>query len=116
MQSVILNLLINAIDATPSGGHITIATILAASAGPGGRRGIEISVTDTGCGILPENLDRIFDPFFTTKDVGKGTGLGLSVSLGIVQKHGGGIRVHSRPGMGSCFTIWLPLEDKGATA
>jgi two-component system NtrC family sensor kinase len=116
MQSVILNLLINAIDATPSGGHITIASILAASAGPDGRRAIEISVTDTGCGILPENLDRIFDPFFTTKDVGKGTGLGLSVSLGIVQKHGGAIRVHSRPGLGSCFTIWLPLEEKGVTA
>jgi two-component system NtrC family sensor kinase len=112
MQSVILNMLINAVDATPPGGHITIATSLALSGGTNAQRGIEIHITDTGCGIPPENLPRIFDPFFTTKDVGKGTGLGLSVSLGIVEKHGGTIRVHSRPGQGSTFIIWLPIEEK----
>jgi two-component system NtrC family sensor kinase len=112
MQSVILNMLINAVDATPPGGHITIATSLGLSGGTNAQRGIEVHITDTGCGIPPENLPRIFDPFFTTKDVGKGTGLGLSVSLGIVEKHGGTIRVHSRPGQGSTFIIWLPIEQK----
>ena len=66
-----------------------------------------------GCGIPPENLDRLFEPFFTTKEVGKGTGLGLSVSLGIVQRHGGTIRVRSKVGQGSTFLIWLPLDEEG---
>jgi two-component system NtrC family sensor kinase len=116
MQSVMLNLLINAIDATPVGGHINISTSLGVSAGTDGRKGIEVQVSDTGCGILPENLARIFDPFFTTKEVGKGTGLGLSVSLGFVEKHGGTISVRSRPGQGSTFIIWLPLEEQGDAA
>jgi two-component system NtrC family sensor kinase len=117
MQSVILNMLINAIDATAQGGHITVSTGLGDPEGQQGRTGVEVRISDTGCGIPPENLDRIFDPFFTTKEVGKGTGLGLSVSLGIVEKHGGTIRVHSRPGQGSNFTIWLPTREKeGVTA
>jgi two-component system NtrC family sensor kinase len=116
MQSVLLNLLINAIDATPAGGHITITTGLGPSPGTGGGRGIAVQVSDTGCGIPPEDLARIFDPFFTTKGVGKGTGLGLSVSLGIVEKHGGTIAVRSSPGQGSTFTVWLPLDGKGDAA
>jgi two-component system NtrC family sensor kinase len=112
MQSVILNILINAIDATAQGGHINVSTSLGVSTGASGRKGIEVHISDTGCGIPPENLDKIFDPFFTTKDVGRGTGLGLSVSLGIVEKHGGTIRVYSRPGQGSTFTVWLPLEER----
>ncbi len=108
MQSVILNILLNAIDATAQGGHVTVSTGVAAAQGDPGRQGVEITISDTGCGIPPENLARIFDPFFTTKEVGKGTGLGLSVSQGIVEKHGGTIRVSSRPGQGSSFTIWLP--------
>ena len=108
MQSVILNMLLNAIDATAQGGHVTVSTGLAAAEGDPGRQGVEIHISDTGCGIPQENLARIFDPFFTTKEVGKGTGLGLSVSQGIVEKHGGTIRVSSKPGQGSSFTIWLP--------
>jgi two-component system, NtrC family, sensor kinase len=76
------------------------------------RKGVEISITDTGCGIPPEHINKLFDPFFTTKEVGQGTGLGLAVSLGIVQRHGGSIRVQSEVGKGSTFTIWVPLEGR----
>ncbi len=116
MQGVILNLLINAIDATAPGGHVNVATALGVTEGRDPRTCIEVQVVDSGSGIPPENLTRIFDPFFTTKEVGKGTGLGLSVSLGIAQKHGGTIRVRSTPGHGSAFTVVLPLDGKGAPA
>jgi two-component system NtrC family sensor kinase len=109
-QSVLLNIIINAIDATDRGGHITITTGMSYSPGADVQRGIEIRIADTGHGIPPENLDMLFDPFFTTKEVGKGTGLGLSVSQGIVERHGGTIRVQSTVGEGSTFTIWLPLD------
>jgi two-component system NtrC family sensor kinase len=110
-QSVLLNIILNALDATERGGHIDITTRLALWEG---RRGIEIAIADTGHGIAPEHLDRIFDPFYTTKEVGKGTGLGLSVSQGIVEHHGGAIRARSRVGRGSTFTIWLPLDGEVA--
>jgi two-component system NtrC family sensor kinase len=113
MQSVLLNIVMNALDATDLGGSILITSNLGYSASKTEEKGIEISVIDTGHGIPPENLERIFDPFFTTKEVGKGTGLGLSVSYGIVERHGGSIRVQSAVGKGSTFTIWLPLEDRG---
>jgi two-component system NtrC family sensor kinase len=108
-QSVLLNIIINALDATQAGGHIDISTHLALAEG---RTGIEIAITDSGHGIPPENLERIFDPFYTTKEVGKGTGLGLSVSQGLVERHGGTIRVQSQVGKGSRFTIWLPLDEE----
>jgi two-component system NtrC family sensor kinase len=111
LQSVLINILINAIDATKPGGNITITTGMSVSAGKADQKGIEIAVTDTGCGIPPENLDKLFDPFFTTKEVGHGTGLGLAVSYGIVERHGGTIRVQSEVGRGSTFTIWLPIEE-----
>jgi two-component system NtrC family sensor kinase len=111
VQSVVLNLLLNALDATEQGGHVNVATCCASD--HAGTTGVEIEVADTGCGISPEHLERVFDPFFTTKEVGRGTGLGLSVSLGIVGRHGGAIRVHSRPGQGSTFTVWLPLAREG---
>jgi two-component system NtrC family sensor kinase len=110
LQSALLNIVINAIDATAPGGHIVVATGLGLSDPRDGARGIEIAVSDTGPGIPPEDLGRLFDPFFTTKEVGRGTGLGLSVSLGIVERHGGTIRVRSEVGRGSTFTIWLPLD------
>ncbi|MEZ4524661.1 MAG: cache domain-containing protein [Desulfobacterales bacterium] len=107
-QSVIVNMLINALDATEPGGSIA----LTAKRSPHLERdGVEISIEDTGSGILPEHLDRLFDPFFTTKEVGKGTGLGLSVSTGIVARHSGHISVKSKPGEGSVFHIWLPLAN-----
>ena len=71
-------------------------------------------ISDTGCGIPPEHLNKIFDPFFSTKEVGKGTGLGLSVSFGIVKEHGGTIRVQSEAGKGTTFFIWLPINVQDA--
>ena len=111
LQSVILNMIINAFDATQPGGTVTVSTDLTVSAQSGGQKGIEIRIADTGSGIPSENLDRLFDPFFSTKDVGEGTGLGLSVSYGIIERHGGTIRVQSEVDRGSMFSIWLPLEE-----
>ncbi len=112
MQGVLLNIIMNALDATNRGGSIIVATNLGYFAKTTEEKTIEITVIDTGTGISPENLQKIFDPFFTTKDVGQGTGLGLSVSLGIVERHGGSIHVQSTLGKGSTFTIWLPLRDE----
>jgi two-component system NtrC family sensor kinase len=111
MQSVLLNIIINALDATDPGGSITITTNIGVSTSKPGQKGIEILCTDTGCGISPENLNKLFDPFFTTKEVGHGTGLGLSVSYGIVERHGGTIWVQSKVGKGSTFKVWLPTEE-----
>ncbi|MGE5310959.1 MAG: ATP-binding protein [Nitrospirota bacterium] len=107
LQEVLLNLLLNAAQAMPDGtGRIAIA------ASEDQKRGeVEISVSDTGCGIPEENLSRIFDPFFTTKEVGFGTGLGLSVAHGIVERHRGTLTVKSKVGEGSVFTIRLPLTS-----
>jgi two-component system NtrC family sensor kinase len=112
-QSVLLNILLNALDATGPGGRITVSTCLSESPDPPGRKGVAIALEDTGCGIPAEHMGKLFDPFFTTKEVGQGTGLGLSVSLGIVQRHGGTIKVKSEMGKGSTFTIWLPVEIQG---
>jgi two-component system, NtrC family, sensor kinase len=114
LNQVVLNLLSNAIDATPAGGTVTVSThavatgedpATATAPGPG----IAIGINDTGPGIDPAIRDRIFDPFFTTKPVGKGTGLGLSLSYGIIRDHGGTIRVESLPDQGAHFTLFLPL-------
>lgn len=106
-QSVLINLIINALDATPSGGKIEILTrktnIKKGS-------GVEIIIADTGSGISPDHMDKLFDPFFTTKEVGKGTGLGLAVTAGIIDRHGGTIKVRSKPGTGTTFVIWLPYK------
>jgi two-component system NtrC family sensor kinase len=110
-QSVLINLIINAFDAMEQGGNITVSTGISLSASDAGQKGVEITIADTGCGIPQEDLDKLFDPFFTTKEVGKGTGLGLAVSYGIVQRHGGTIRVQSEVGRGSTFTVWLPVEE-----
>jgi two-component system NtrC family sensor kinase len=112
MQSVLLNIIINALDATDPGGSITVASGIGVSTSHPGQNGIEILCTDTGCGIPPENLNKLFDPFFTTKDVGHGTGLGLSVSYGIVERHGGTMWVQSKVGKGSTFKVWLPTEEQ----
>ena len=105
INQVVLNLVANAIDATPAGGKVTV------SSSPKDR-GVELCVADTGTGIDPAIRDKIFDPFFTTKPQGKGTGLGLSISYGIVRSHGGKIDLESAPGKGTCFRIWLPLRAK----
>lgn len=106
LQQVFLNIILNAVDAMPRGGSLTII-------GKNEPYKVSISIIDTGCGIPAENLERIFDPFFTTKGVGEGTGLGLSVSLGIVKEHKGNIRVESEISKGSTFTVILPVgSDK----
>lgn len=104
MVQIILNLCLNSRDAMPNGGLLTLAT-----------RNyhvdqgfVEISVTDTGIGISPEQQEKLFEPFFTTKERGKGTGLGLATVYGIVQQSDGHIRVESSPGRGATFTIYLP--------
>jgi two-component system NtrC family sensor kinase len=112
IQSVVVNLIINALDATEPGDSINIYTATGLSASESGQKGIEITVADTGCGIPPENLDKLFDPFFTTKEVGRGTGLGLSVSYGIIQRHGGTIRVQSEVRKGTRFFVWLPIDKQ----
>ncbi len=107
LRQAFMNILLNACDATPAGGTLTLASRLLPQ-----ERALEISVADTGAGIAPELLSRIFDPFFTTKE--KGTGLGLSVVYGIVEKHGGSMQVESRVGQGTTMTIRLPLAEDGA--
>jgi two-component system, NtrC family, sensor kinase len=102
LQQVFTNLLLNARDAIPDGGRITLRT------SPPENEAVAVEVADTGIGIAPENVARIYDPFFTTKGVGRGTGLGLAVSYGIVQEHSGHIAVESAPGRGTTFRITLP--------
>ena len=103
LNQVVLNLLTNALDASPEGGTVTIRTRL----DPEG--GVTLEVIDAGKGIDPSIRDRIFEPFFTTKQVGQGTGLGLSIVYGIVQLHGGRIEFASEPDRGTRFTVHLPL-------
>jgi len=119
LDQVVLNLVVNARDAIESGkGEITLETGCrtltpedAADSGArhlSGRAVVEISVTDTGCGIQPDLVGRLFEPFFTTKDLGRGTGMGLATVHGIVHQNQGFIRVHSEPQKGSTFRIFLP--------
>lgn len=106
-QSVIINLIINALDATPSGGSIAITT---QKIEVNSEEGVEINISDTGCGIPADNMEQLFDPFFTTKEVGKGTGLGLAVTMGIIERHSGTIKVRSQVDKGTTFTIWMPCR------
>ncbi len=101
LQQVFLNLLQNAIAATPQGGEVTVS-------GRDEEGFIRLTVRDTGAGIAPENIPHIFEPFFTTKEVGKGTGLGLAVTYSIIKRHGGRIEVESEPGRGTAFHVLLP--------
>jgi two-component system NtrC family sensor kinase len=113
IQQIIVNLLLNADDAMgEGGGTVTLATALKTDgdAPLTGAREIEISVSDTGCGIPPANLERIFEPFFSTKGR-KGTGLGLAVAWGIVEKHNGRIEVESEVGKGTTFRVLLPVGE-----
>jgi signal transduction histidine kinase len=104
LVQVFLNLVLNALDAMPGGGTLTISIT-----GGRGEDFVAFELADTGTGIPDHVLPNIFDPFFTTKPGAKGTGLGLSVSLGIVRQHGGDIRVRSEPGLGTTFTVLLPV-------
>jgi signal transduction histidine kinase len=117
LQQILLNLTLNARDAMPQGGRLTIATanVEIAEGGAGlsadvipGRYAL-LSVRDSGCGMAPEVQARIFEPFFTTKPPGKGSGLGLFVVDGIIRQNGGHIRVESTTGLGTEFRIFLPV-------
>ncbi len=105
INQVVMNLVSNAIDASPENGSIFVRTDAEDS-------GVRIEVEDQGTGIDPAVRDRIFDPFFTTKPIGVGTGLGLSISYGIIQDHGGLIEVDTEPGAGTRFTIHLPFKPR----
>ena len=105
IQQVFINILLNAIEAMPQGGILTV------SSGIEGQMAV-IGFADTGIGIPEENLPKIFDPFFTTKKIGKGTGLGLSVSYGIIERHQGKLGVKSQLGQGTTFTVKLPIKEE----
>ena len=113
LETALLNLALNGRDAMPNGGVLEIDTrnvVLNEGDVKGCSSGayVRLSVTDSGCGIAPEVLDRIFEPFFTTKEVGKGTGLGLSMVYGFVRKTGGHVAVESEPGIGTTVSLYLP--------
>jgi PAS domain S-box-containing protein len=116
MEQVIMNLAINARDAMPGHGRLTIETanVQLDGADPDAKAigdYVMLTVTDTGSGIPRDVLDKIFDPFFTTKEIGKGTGLGLATVLGIVEQSGGHIRVYSEIGHGTSFKVFMPRRD-----
>ena len=119
LHQVVMNLCVNARDAMPAGGTITLGLERAVvPAAPGMRAGayLVMSVADTGSGIPAENLERIFDPFFTTKPLGKGTGLGLASVHGIVKAHHGFVRVESQLNRGTTFRVYLPVKEGIAPA
>ena len=116
MEQVIMNLVLNARDALPFGGELRIGTAcveqkvsdISSRQDPGTGRTIMLWVTDNGLGMDEETQERVFEPFFTTKELGKGTGLGMSIVQGIIAQSGGSIEVHSQPGNGTTFRIYLP--------
>ena len=115
LEQVIMNLVVNARDAMGERGRLCVCSRLSPSlVSPGsGHRAVaavELTFTDSGCGIPPENLTKIFDPFFTSKEPGKGVGLGLSVGYSIIKAHGGTIDVASEVGRGTTFRIVLPVD------
>jgi len=107
VRGALMNLCLNAVQAMPDGGTLTLRTRRA------GERNVVLHIEDTGAGIDPQHLDQIWDPFFTTKPVGKGTGLGLSITQRVIQRHGGSVRVESEPGRGARFVIDMPIEGSG---
>ena len=116
IKQVIVNIVINAVQAMPKGGTLTVTTAMFKDEG---RDMVSLAIADTGTGMTPDQTTKIFDPFFTTKtpggNTGGGTGLGLSVSYGIIENHGGRILVDSEPDKGSSFTILLPAHYSTAT-
>ncbi|HLE09081.1 MAG TPA: ATP-binding protein, partial [Thermodesulfobacteriota bacterium] len=129
LRQVFMNLFINAAEAMPEGGHVTVETGVKSHAVDRGMKRrksdpdftgadwerrikeyVTVSFKDTGCGIKKEDMDKIFDPFFTTKEIGRGTGLGLFISRSIVNAYGGTIEVGSEEGKGSVFTVLIEAK------
>lgn len=118
LHQVLLNLCVNARDAMPEGGLLSLSaenvmvdeSFAAMHSGAQPGRHVLFRVSDTGSGMPPEIAERIFEPFFTTKEIGKGTGLGLSTSLGIIKSHGGFVRLESKQGQGTVFRVYLPAK------
>lgn len=109
LQQVLINLIVNAVQAMPDGGTLTLSTddwLV-----DGVLKGVRVGVRDTGKGIDPADLHRVFDPFFTTKK-SEGTGLGLSISHSLIKRYGGSITVESAPGQGAEFIVWLLIEPE----
>lgn len=104
IEQVLINLIVNAHQACEKNGEIIITSEQVENE-------VLVSVTDNGCGIFSDELNKVFDPFYTTKPINEGTGLGLSISYGIIEKHGGRIKVKSEPGKGTTFKIFLPLTN-----
>ncbi|MEW5849251.1 MAG: ATP-binding protein [Myxococcota bacterium] len=116
-EQVVMNLAVNARDAMPQGGRITIRTRSDRQVAPGGEQAwVLLEVRDTGTGMTPDVMEHIFEPFFTTKEKGRGTGLGLATCYGIIQEAGGDIRVTSAPGQGTTLHVRLPCHDGPATS
>jgi len=109
MEQVFLNLFVNACEAMPEGGRLSIASRYDTA-----QQEVTVAVGDTGHGMAPETLGRIFEPFYSTKD-GKSSGLGLAVSWGIVQQHGGRLEAESQEGQGSTFRVVMPVAQETAT-
>jgi hypothetical protein len=114
IQQVLINIIMNAIQAMPDGGNLTIATSVAKGIriGESLKDTIRIDIRDTGVGITKENMSKLFTPFFTTKEKGKGVGLGLPVVHGIIEQHNGKIKVNSEPNAGTTFSIYLEVMDE----
>ncbi|HUO20986.1 MAG TPA: response regulator [Caulobacteraceae bacterium] len=114
LENAILNLAINARDAMPDGGTLSIETSVVDMdelEGVAPRRFVKVAVSDTGVGIAPELIEKVFDPFFTTKPLGQGTGLGLSMVYGFVRQSGGQVRIQSQLGQGATVTLYLPTTE-----
>ncbi len=114
LELVVMNLVLNAIDAMPSGGTLTITTSACAPIGDGSVPAVELTVSDTGTGMDDATREHVFEPFFTTKEPGKGTGLGLSTVYAIVEQHGGRIRIESELGRGTIFSLIFPVIAEAA--
>ena len=122
IEQIVVNLAVNARDAMPKGGELTVSTREVKVSQSDVEAKVErhagqiarLSVTDTGCGMEAAVIDHLFEPFFTTKEVGKGVGLGLATVYGMVKQHQGWIEVESQPGQGACFHIHLPIAEKPA--